>query len=132
MTFTFKKNGTLSTSGQGQQKDGKWKVNAKKSPKELDMTDGNMTTGMIYKLEKDVLTIGTSQPGGGRPKDFASAEVTMVLEAQEEVTASRPWEEDDDEDVSGLDSAGDRRVVAGVRAGAVPQAGPASARIRPT
>ena len=79
MTFTFKKNGTLSSSGQGQQKDGKWKVNGKKSPKELDMTDGNMTTGAIYKLEKDVLTIGASQPGNGRPKDFASAEATMVF-----------------------------------------------------
>jgi uncharacterized protein (TIGR03067 family) len=77
--FTIKKNGTFSTSGQGQKMEGKWKVNAKKSPKELDMTDGNMTTSMIFKLEKDVLTLGTSQPGNGRPKDFASAEVTMVM-----------------------------------------------------
>lgn len=80
MTFTFNKNGTLSTSGQGQKKDGKWKVNAKKTPGELDMTDGNMTTGMIYKLEKDVLTIGAAQgPNGPRPKDFASAPATMVF-----------------------------------------------------
>jgi uncharacterized protein (TIGR03067 family) len=79
ITFTLKKNGTFSTSGQGQMKDGKWKLNSKKTPRQLDMTDGNMTTETIYKLEKDVLTIGASQQGGGRPKDFASAEVTMVL-----------------------------------------------------
>src|SRR3954469_21120540 len=42
VTFTIKKNGTFSTAGQGQKTDGKWKVNAKKSPSELDMTDGNM------------------------------------------------------------------------------------------
>lgn len=81
LVISFNKNGTVSTGGGfGGGKDGKWKIDPKKSPRHLDMIDGNMTTGMIYKLEKDVLTIaGAEGNGGARPKDFASAEVSMVL-----------------------------------------------------
>jgi uncharacterized protein (TIGR03067 family) len=78
MSFKFEKNGTLSMDGQGQQKVGKWKANAKKTPRELELDDGNMKTEAIYKLDKDVLTIGASQ-AGGRPKDFDSAEATLVF-----------------------------------------------------
>jgi uncharacterized protein (TIGR03067 family) len=83
VSLVFKKDGTLSSDGGGlgNQKDGKWKViKGKKSPKQLDMTGDGMTTQMIYKLDKDVLTIaGAEGNGKERPKDFASAQMTMVL-----------------------------------------------------
>lgn len=80
LIITFKKDGSLAASGGGGgNKPGKWKINAKKSPRHLDLEDGQNTL-LIYKLEKDVLTIaGGKGPGGARPKDFASAEMTMVL-----------------------------------------------------
>src|SRR5262245_51985945 len=82
MAFVFKKDGTLSSNGGGfgGQQGGKWKINARKSPKHLDLSDGNMTTLMIYKLEKDVLTIAVAEGNGkDRPKDFASADVTIAF-----------------------------------------------------
>jgi uncharacterized protein (TIGR03067 family) len=81
MIITFKKDGSVATTGGGGGNGpSKWKINAKKSPKQIDLTDGNMNTALIYKLEKGVLTIAGGQgPGGARPKDFASAEMTMTL-----------------------------------------------------
>jgi uncharacterized protein (TIGR03067 family) len=80
VTFTFKKDGTFTTSGQGQQKAGKWKLNAKKTPKELDFSDGQTKAAMIYKLDKDVLTVGAPmQDNGPRPKGFDAAQVTMTF-----------------------------------------------------
>jgi len=80
MVMTFKKDGSLAMNGFGQDKGGKWKINAKKTPKQFDLSDGKMNMTLIYKLEKDVLTIaGAERPGGARPRDFASAEMTMVL-----------------------------------------------------
>jgi len=76
----FRRDGTLSMSAAGQDKTGKWKVNAAKSPGELDMTVDGMKSQMIYRLEKDSLSIaGGKETGGARPKDFDSAEMTMVF-----------------------------------------------------
>jgi len=79
MTFTFKKDGSVAMSGGGENKAGKYKVNAKKQ--HLDLTDGNMTTELIFKIEKDVLTLATSEGNGkgARPKDFATADATMIF-----------------------------------------------------
>jgi len=82
MTFEFNKDGTLSGEGGlgGGGKGGKWKVNAKKTPRHLDVSDGNVNTAMIYKLEKDVLTIAGAEPNGKeRPKDFDSAGFTLIF-----------------------------------------------------
>jgi uncharacterized protein (TIGR03067 family) len=68
---------TMSIGGKG--RDGTWKINARKNPKHIDLT-GNVFAGSVgvYKLDKDELTIGCNT-GNTRPKDIASAQLTLVL-----------------------------------------------------
>jgi uncharacterized protein (TIGR03067 family) len=58
---------------------GTWKIDARKNPKHLDLTANLFgAEACIYKLDKDQLTIGCGN-GNVRPKDFSSAQVTLVL-----------------------------------------------------
>jgi uncharacterized protein (TIGR03067 family) len=68
---------TMSIGGKG--RTGTWKIDARKNPKHIDMT-GNVFAGNVgvYKLDKDDLTIGCNN-GNARPKDIASAQLTLVL-----------------------------------------------------
>jgi uncharacterized protein (TIGR03067 family) len=58
---------------------GTWKIDVRKRPKHIDMTANLFGSLCIYKLDKDDLTIGCNRGRADRPKDFASAQVTMVL-----------------------------------------------------
>jgi uncharacterized protein (TIGR03067 family) len=59
---------------------GTWKVDPRKKPRHIELK-GNLLGGPagIYKLDKDELTIGFSMAGNDRPRDFASAQLTLVL-----------------------------------------------------
>ena len=86
MAFDFSRDGTAQVSAPGQQaKGGKWKANPAKKPAELDLTGDGMTSKLIYKIEKDTLSIAGVEglDGGGRngprPKDFDAANMVMVF-----------------------------------------------------
>lgn len=76
---TFNKDGTTESTSMGMTQKGTWKIDTRKKPKHLDMTGMGNQGSAIYKVEKDQLTIGASANGGQRPKDFGSAEATMVF-----------------------------------------------------
>jgi uncharacterized protein (TIGR03067 family) len=78
MTMKFERNGLTETTN-GMAKKGTWKIDARKKPKTIDLTDktdGKTTVG-IYKLEKDELTIALAEPGKARPTDFKGT--AMIL-----------------------------------------------------
>lgn len=63
---------------------GTYKVNAAKSPKELDITptdgsEADKTLKAIYKFEGDDLVICIAPAGKDRPKDFASKEDSQQI-----------------------------------------------------
>ncbi len=80
-TMTFEKGKMSLNRGAGAAKAGTWKIDARKKPRQIDMTAGVFAGNSygIYKLDKDELTIASSTDPKTRPKDFASADMTMVL-----------------------------------------------------
>ena len=58
-----------------------WKLDPRKTPKHIDMPANFHGSACLYKLDKDELTIACSwaRRGSERPKDFASADVTLVF-----------------------------------------------------
>ncbi len=62
-------------------KEGTYKLDSSKTPKELTVTpsDGEKPLFGIYDLDGDNLKLCMSQPGGGRPREFASKEGTPTM-----------------------------------------------------
>jgi uncharacterized protein (TIGR03067 family) len=60
-------------------KTGTWKIDQRKSPKHIDLTANYFGSACLYKLDKGELTIACHRHAAGRPKDFASAQVTLVF-----------------------------------------------------
>jgi uncharacterized protein (TIGR03067 family) len=78
-TMTIEK-AKMSMSRGGVNKAGTWKIDARKKPRQIDLTAGLLgATFGIYKLDKDELTIASNTGQNDRPKDFTSAQVTLVL-----------------------------------------------------
>jgi uncharacterized protein (TIGR03067 family) len=69
---------TLSISGRSRA--GTWKIDPRKQPKRLDMTvrifGGDAA---ICRLNGDELTIASNNGASDRPRDFVSAQITVVL-----------------------------------------------------
>jgi len=61
----------------------KFKIDATKSPKRLDLvmaTGGKSTWAGIYKIEKDTLTFArSSRPGGARPGEFKGGPKVFLM-----------------------------------------------------
>ena len=59
-------------------KTGTFKLDAAKKPREITITpsDGDKPLQGIYELDGDNLKLALSEPGGDRPKEFASKEGT--------------------------------------------------------
>jgi uncharacterized protein (TIGR03067 family) len=59
---------------------GTWKIDPRKNPKQIDLTalifGGDAA---IYKVHGDQLIIASNNGGNDRPRDFASAQITMIL-----------------------------------------------------
>jgi uncharacterized protein (TIGR03067 family) len=80
MTMTFEKDGLTSTS-MGMTKKGTWKIDPRKNPRTIDLTDksDNKTTLGIYKLEKNELIVAFAQPGQPRPRDFKNQQNAIII-----------------------------------------------------
>jgi uncharacterized protein (TIGR03067 family) len=80
ITLKLEKNGTMTMTTMGMTQKGKWKIDSSKKPKHIDITANNQGGLAIYKLDKGELTLASGEgPQAARPKDFESAEATMVL-----------------------------------------------------
>lgn len=84
MKFAFSRNGSAEVTAPGQQaKTGKWKADLSKKPAELDLTGDGITSKMIIKLDKGLLSIGGVDGMGGnngpRPKGFDDTTMIMVF-----------------------------------------------------
>jgi uncharacterized protein (TIGR03067 family) len=73
ITFTFTGD-KLSLKKGGESKDGKFKLDATRKPREIDVTMEDRTARGIYQLDKDALKICVGKEGDERPKEFAAPE----------------------------------------------------------
>ncbi len=69
LQLTFKEN-KLTTQSAGETKEGTFKLDPTKKPKEIDVTFGVKTSKGIYQLEGDTLKLCLSE--GERPTEFAT------------------------------------------------------------
>lgn len=82
-SFEFTGDGKFQfTLGGKQVPEGKYKIDAKPNPKELDFNigGGDEFHKCIFKIEKDVLTVCWDDGGGPRPNAFGSPRATKIIE----------------------------------------------------
>lgn len=77
LKFTFKDGGKLTIASAGESKEGTYKVDATKAPKEIDLKVDKDSDKAIYEIKGDTLqlAIGKSE----RPKDFKGGNDVIVF-----------------------------------------------------
>ncbi len=81
MRFVFKKDGKMSLTGGpgGQSRDGEYKMDAKASPKTLDMTLDGKPALAIYELDGDTFKMCMSEGKDPRPTEFKPGGPRMAV-----------------------------------------------------
>src|SRR4051812_24815847 len=80
LRLTFKTEGKLHVQAKDEDKDGTWKIDATKKPRQIEIMAEDKTLEGIYELDGDNLKLCVSE-GGSRPSEFKSPEgsKTMLL-----------------------------------------------------
>jgi uncharacterized protein (TIGR03067 family) len=55
------------------------RIDAKKTPAEIDLKEGGKVMPGIFELKGDTLKLAVSEPGGKRPTDFAGKAGTLLF-----------------------------------------------------